>query len=161
MRDLIRRLAAATFRRLGGSATAAADLDAEGRSLMQLSRDWSDRMASGDLDAIMAGWAEDAVMMPPGLPPLHGTAAIRAYVEDAMRLPGFSIRWEPMSVHVASGGDLAYMVERNVVTMDDAMGRPVTTHGKGVTVWRKDQTGTWKNVVDMWNDAPSPGDAVP
>jgi len=23
-------------------------------------------------------------------------------------------------------------------------------------VWRKDSTGKWKNVIDMWNDAPPP-----
>ena len=48
------------------------DVEAEGEALMQLSRDWSDLVATGDMDAIMAGWAEDAVMMPPGTPPLEG-----------------------------------------------------------------------------------------
>ena len=132
------------------------DLEAEGRALMQLSREWSNRVATGNLDSIMAGWADDAVMMPPGLPPLVGKPAIQAYVEAGMRLPGFSIKWEPVSVHVAQSGDLAYMIERNVSTVNDSTGKPVTTHGKVVTVWRKDATGAWKNVIDMWNEAPPP-----
>ena len=123
---------------------------------MQVSRSWSDVAATGDIEAVMAGWAEDAVMMPPGLPPLRGKAAIREYVEQGMRSPGFQVSWEPVEVHVARSGDMAYMLERNVITVEDSLGTPVTTHGKVVTVWRKDQDGEWKNVVDMWNEAPSP-----
>lgn len=134
----------------------AVDLEAEGQALMQLSRDWSARMRDGDLEAILAGWSEDAMMMPPGLPPLRGKAAIRAYVEEAMRQPGFSISWEPVSAQVAQSGDLAYMIERNVMTFIDTSGAPVTLHGKAVTVWRKDPGGVWLNVVDMWNDTPPP-----
>lgn len=134
----------------------AVDLEAEGRALMQISRDWSSRVATGNVDSIMAGWADDAVMMAPGLPALEGKAAIRSYVEAGMQVPGFSIKWEPLSVYVARSGDLAYMIERNESTVNDSAGRPVTTYGKVVTVWRKDATGAWKNVVDAWNEVPPP-----
>ena len=132
------------------------DLEAEGQALMKHSRDWSRLAATGNLDSILSGWADDAVMMPPGLPPLEGKAAIKQYVEVALKLPGFTISWEPVSVHVAKSGDMAYMIERNTSTLNDSTGKPVTTYGKVVTVWRKDSTGAWKNVVDMWNDAPPP-----
>ncbi|MEZ4455226.1 MAG: DUF4440 domain-containing protein [Gemmatimonadales bacterium] len=132
------------------------DLEAEGQALMQFSRDWSARVATGDVDSIMTGWADDAVLMAPGSPPLEGKAAIRQYVEAAMRIPGFSIRWEPVTVHVARSGDLAYLVERNVTTVADSTGNLVTTHGKAVTVWRKTDSGRWENVIDIWNDAPPP-----
>ena len=142
---------------LNACAQPTVDLEAEGQALMQVSRDWSDLVATGDMEAIMAGWADDAVMMPPGLPPLEGKAAIRAYVEAAGEIPGFAISWEPLSVHVAASGDLAYMIERNMTTVHDSVGNPVQTHGKAVTVWRKDIDGTWRNVVDIWNETPPPG----
>ena len=142
---------------LSGCTRLAVDLEAEGEALMQLSRDWSDLVATGDLDALMAGWAEDAVMMPPGMPAVEGKSAIRSYVEAAMQLPGFQISWEPLTVHVASSGDMAYMIERNVSTATDSLGNLVTTYGKVVTVWRKDADGSWKNVIDMWNETPPPG----
>jgi ketosteroid isomerase-like protein len=47
------------------------------------------------------------------------------------------------------------MFERNVVTVNDPQGKAVTTHGKVVTVWRKGADGAWRNVVDMWNEAPA------
>ena len=106
------------------------------------------------MDSIMAFWAEDAVMMPPGMPALEGKQAIRNYVEAASQLPGFQIRWEPASVHVASSGYMAYMIEHNVITIDDSLGNPITTHGKVVTIWQKDAGGSWKNVIDIWNERP-------
>lgn len=139
-----------------GACTPRVDVEAEGEALMQLSRDWSDLAATGDMDGIMAGWAADAVMMPPGTPPLEGKAAIRNYVEAALQIPGFEITWEPQIVHVSQSGDMAYMIERNVTTVHDSVGNPVATHGKVVTIWRKDADGNWKNVVDMWNEAPPP-----
>ena len=132
------------------------DLETEGEALMQLSREWSDLIETGDLDAIMSHWDEDAVMLPPDMPALEGKAAIRGFVEAAMAVPGFAIRWEPLSVHVASGGDMAYMIERNVTTVSDSLGNPIESHGKVVTVWRKNPDGSWKNVIDMWNSAPPP-----
>lgn len=129
------------------------DTKAEGDALMALSREWSAKVATAPLDEWIDVWADDAVMMPPGLPPVRGKAAIRQYVEAAGKLPGFQIRWEPESAFVSRSGDLAYLIERNVTTVNDAQGNPVTTYGKVVTVWRK-ADGSWRNVVDMWNEAP-------
>jgi len=124
---------------------------------MQLSKDWSALVGAGEYEAALANWAEDAVMLPPGLPVLEGRSAIQAYVESAAQIPGFSISWEPLSVHVSESGDLAYMIERNVITVTDSLGNEITTHGKAVTVWRKDVSGAWRNVIDIWNEAPPPG----
>ncbi len=156
MRHVIAAIIILSAAAASACAPTSVDLDAEGEALMQISRDWSDLVATGDLDAIMAGWADSAVMMPPGLTALEGKAAIRGYLEAATQIPGFQISWEPVSVHVASGGDMAYMIERNVTVVNDALGNPVTTYGKVVTVWRRDAAGSWKNVVDMWNEVPPP-----
>lgn len=141
---------------LFGCGSSQVDVEAEGAALMQLSRDWSRLVSTAPVDEWIDFWAEDAVMMPPGLPPLRGKLAIREYVEAAAKLPGFQISWEPETVQVSRSGDLAYMTERNVTSFNDSLGNRVTTHGKVVTVWRKDAGGSWRNVVDMWNEAPPP-----
>ena len=94
--------------------------------------------------------------MPPGLPALEGRQAIREYIDAAAAMPGFSIRWEPLSAHISQSGDMAYMVEMNVVEFDDADGNHIVTYGKAITVWRKNSEGEWKNVVDIWNATPAP-----
>ncbi len=154
----LRVLLAAMFALLASCTGAVVNPQVEGEALMQLSRDWSELVASGDLDAVLAVWAEDAVLMPPGMPALEGKMAIRSYVEAAAQLPGFQISWEPVRVHVSRSGDMAYMIERNVSTLNDSLGHPVMTYGKVVTIWQKDSNGSWKNVIDIWNEAPAPSD---
>ena len=146
----------ATF--LGACTDSGVDQAAEAEALMELSRQWSAYVESGDLESGMDFWSDDAVMLPPDLPILEGKQAIREYVEAAADIPGFKISWEPATAHIAKSGDMAYLIERNVIEIDDAEGNTIVTHGKVVTVWRKDSQGRWKNVVDMWNTAPPPGE---
>jgi ketosteroid isomerase-like protein len=131
------------------------DIQAEGEILMKLSKDWSDLVKTKDLDLILEGWAEDAVMMAPGMPPLKGKDAIKAYVNEGLNIPGYKIRWEPLEVHVSDCGDMAYMIERNEIIVNDSLGNPVASYNKTVTVWRKQDDGSWKNVIDMWNADPN------
>jgi ketosteroid isomerase-like protein len=141
-----------------GCRSSGVDLEAEGEALMQLSRDWSTLVAKGDMESALGVWAEDAVVLAPGMPVFEGRESIRSYVEGAARIPGFQISWEPVSVHLSDCGDMAYMIERNAITVNDSLGNPVTTYGKGVTVWRKGSGGEWKNVADIWNEAMPIGD---
>jgi uncharacterized protein (TIGR02246 family) len=130
------------------------DVNAEAASLMELSREWSDLAASGDIEATLTHWADDAVMMAPGQPPLRGKAAIRKYIEGSAAIPGFSVKWEPIEAHVSRSGDMAYLIERNQFSYQDSTGAKITESNKVVTVWRKQADGSWKNVIDMWNADP-------
>ena len=130
------------------------DKKLEEEKLMQLSKAWSDVIKTGDLDKILENWADDAIMMVPGLSPLKGKEAIKGYVQAGMEIPGFSIRWEPLDVFVSDCGDMAYMIERNEMKVNDSLGNPIITYNKTVTVWRKEADGLWKNVIDMWNEDP-------
>jgi uncharacterized protein (TIGR02246 family) len=131
------------------------DTKAEEEKLMNLSREWSQVAGSNDIEKTLSYWADDATVMSPGQPALKGKEAIRAMVEGMSKIPGFKISWEPISVSVSQGGDMAYLIEQNQVTVSDSLGRPITEYNKAVTVWRKEADGSWKNVVDMWNADPA------
>jgi ketosteroid isomerase-like protein len=131
------------------------DAEAEEAELMRISREWSEVAGSGDLDATLAYWADDAVMMPPGMPPLKGKKAIREFIEASGSIPGSAIRWEPLEAHVSPSGDFAYLLERNEISFQDSTGVKVTEWNKGVTVWRKQADGSWRNVIDIWNADPT------
>lgn len=122
---------------------------------MQLSRDWSKIAGTDSVEKIVSYWADDAVIMSPGQPPLKGKDAIRAMIAETSKIPGFKIAWEPLTVFVSNSGDLAYMLEQNQITVNDSTGNPITEFNKAVTIWRKEKDGSWKNVVDMWNADPS------
>ena len=130
--------------------------EAEAKKLMELSREWSKVLESGDLESALEFWSDDAVVLPPKVPAVEGKQAIRKLVEAGADIPGYRITWEPVSAHISENGDMAYMIERNIEELLDADGNKVVTHNKVVTVWRKDSQGHWKNVVDIWNETPAP-----
>jgi ketosteroid isomerase-like protein len=129
--------------------------DSERAALMQRSRDWARVATSGDLEPALSFWSDDAIVMPPGQPAIVGKSAIRDFLRQTMAIPGFSITWEPEHASVANDADVGYMVERNRITFTDGSGATQTRYGKAVTVWRKDDQGAWRCVVDTWNDNPT------
>jgi len=131
------------------------DTKAEGERLMELSREWSRSAATDSIEKTLSYWADDAIVMSPGQPPIKGKKAIREMVESTSKIPGFKISWEPLSVAIAKSGDIAYMIEQNQITVNDSLGNPHSEFNKSVTIWRKETDGSWKNIVDMWNSAPS------
>ena len=131
------------------------DRQEESEKLRELSREWSKVAATGNIDSLMTYCADDAIMMPPNKPPLKGKEEIRSYVKASGQVPGFEISWEPVSAYISDDGSMAYMIERNQIAYNDSLGNRVVEHNKVVTVWRKDDEGNWKNVVDMWNSDPS------
>lgn len=133
------------------------DVEAEEQRLMELSREWSAVAAEDDVEALMSYWADDAVMMAPDQPPLRGKEAIREFVISTGEIPGFSVSWEPLEAHVSASGDMAYLVEQNQMTIPDSTGTLMTQYNKVVTIWKKQEDGSWKNVVDIWNGDPSRG----
>ena len=86
-----------------------------------------------------------------GQPTLIGKKAIQEMIESTSKIPGFKISWEPLSVYVSKSGDMAYMIERNQITMNDSLGKPITEFNNVVTVWRKEADGYWKNVVESFS----------
>jgi ketosteroid isomerase-like protein len=128
------------------------DIKAEGEKLMQVSREWSKSAATDNIEKTMSYWADSAIFLSAGQPILNGKNEIRGMVERSGKIPGFKISWEPISVSISESGDMAYMIEQNQVTVNDSLGIPVTKFGKGVTIWKKDTNGSWKNVVEIGVD---------
>jgi len=131
------------------------DKKAEGEKLMQLSNEWSQSIATKDVDKMVSYWADDAFVMQEGQPPLKGKQAIRQMVEESFKMPGFNISWQPESVEVSDNGDMAYMIENAQVSFTDSAGKAITIKNKAVTIWRKQPDGSWKNVVDISTADPS------
>ena len=132
-----------------GCNQAKVDKKAEGEKIMQLSKDWSQTVATKDVEKIVSYWADDAFVMQDGQPPFKGKQAIRQMVEESFKIPGFSISWQPESVEVSDSGDMAYLIENAQVSFTDSTGKQVTHHNKAVTIWRKQADGSWKNAVDI------------
>jgi ketosteroid isomerase-like protein len=128
-------------------------------ALLRTDNEWAAlATTSKDVERIVSFWTDDAAIYPPRQAPIIGKEAIRAYVSESLKVPGFSITWKPSQAVVAGAGDLGYTTGTNAVMFPNAQGQLTTAPGRYVTVWRKDPSGRWRCVVDFWNEAPpAPG----
>lgn len=131
------------------------DLEQQRKRLLERDAEWAAlSSAGGDLERILSFWTDDAVVYPPGMPPVIGKAALRGYVQGALAISGFHITWSSSEARLSPDGRLGYLLSTNAVTMPDPAGQPVTTRGRAVTVWRRETAGEWQCAVDIWNDGP-------
>lgn len=130
--------------------SAQAGQSADEKKICDLEKAWSQAAGSKNLDKTVAFYAEDASMMPYNGPIATGTKAIRAGWQGLMATPGFGLSFGPTKVEVAKSGDLAYDMGTFELKENDAKGKPTTTVGKYVVVWRKVK-GEWKVVADIFN----------
>jgi ketosteroid isomerase-like protein len=128
------------------------NLATERERLLRRDAEWAEIALEGqDVERILSYWTDDAVVLAPGLPRVSGKAALREYVQGSMRIPGFKITWESKEAVLSPDGQLAYIFSRNAVTLNAADGTPVTTDGRGVTIWRHEPDSQWRCAVDIWN----------
>jgi ketosteroid isomerase-like protein len=138
-----------------GCAPSSFDPVAESSKLAQWDADWSSASFEGkDIDRIVSYWSDDAHVLQPGLPPIDGKSAIRAFVTASLKIPGFKIHWVSDKPVLSPDGKMAYMLGNVETTAPGANGTLQSTHGRAVTVWRRDADGVWHCVVDITNDAP-------
>jgi ketosteroid isomerase-like protein len=130
-------------------------VDNERMALLDQDSKWLASAAGNDVELMVSFWSDDAMVYSPGLPPIAGKNSIREYVRQSLSIPGFSIRWNTTKVEISKDGTLAYAIGTNETTFKDPNGKLITAQGKTVTVWRKDSSGVWKCVVDIWNDNPT------
>lgn len=128
------------------------DQAAEAEKLMETSREWAKSKSN---EEYLGFWHENAKLMQPGQATLNGHKDISAMLESTKDIPGFAVDWEPQEAYVSESGDLGYLIEKTSFTVNDSLGNPVTEFYKTVTIWKKQEDGSWINVVDIFNSDPS------
>ena len=111
---------------------------------------WSKDCASKDPAKFASVYADDATLMLPNEPILHGAGNIKSTVSAIMQDKNFALSFQADKVEVA--GDLAYTQGTYSMTMSDPKtGNPATDKGKYLTVWKKQADGNWKIIEDIIN----------
>ncbi len=106
---------------------------------------------TGSLDRVTAIYTEDASLMPPGEPALNGSEAIRQYWGRVM--DQYNLRYELGMDELEGRGDLAYQRGHfKLIASPKAKGAAaMSDQGKFVVVYRREATGAWGIVIDMYN----------
>jgi uncharacterized protein (TIGR02246 family) len=118
---------------------------------------WASDWRARDVEKVVSHYADDAILMEPGMPAMKGKDAIRASTAQSLNDKNFALTFTTADVEVSKGGDLACSHGTFAATIPDAKtGKPVKEIGKYVTVYRKTADGLWKVILDINNaDAPA------
>jgi ketosteroid isomerase-like protein len=129
----------------------ATDLKADEAAIRQTDAEWVEAAKSKNVDAWLAFYTEDAVVLPPNEEVANGRESARKSVAELLALSALSISWKPTKVIVGRSGDIAYLIGAYSLSFKDAGGKPLTDHGKLLEIWEKQSDGTWKCSADTWN----------
>lgn len=124
-------------------------------AIRQLAEDWRAGWLAGDVDALLALYADDPVVMPWGQPAVFGKEAIRALYEPVFR--DYTIRSEERVVEVEVSGGLGYFwVSYHLRATPKGGGAPLEEDGKAVFIAKRDAGGVWKiaRLIDNSDRAP-------
>ena len=102
---------------------------------------------AGDVKAIMALYADDAIEMPPNHPPVKGRAAIEAYYVEQFRM-GKLTAFTLTHLDTRTSGDIGYDVGTYTQTMGGE--KPMKDSGKYTVIFRR-VGGSWKVSSAIYN----------
>lgn len=134
-----------------GQQSIAADRRGAESELRVLDEQWSASAARNDLDATVAFYADDAVLLAPNAPIATDRNSIRESWAGLLG-PKTSVSWKLAKVEVAQSGELAYIYGGYKLTVGvSSESGAVSDTGKFLEVWKKQSSGKWKCIVDTYN----------
>ena len=133
----------------GCADTTASSHDADVQALKDNEAQWNKDFAAKDADKIVAHYADDGVLMNPGMTASTGKAAIQKTIKDMVGDTALSLKFEATQVEVSKSGDVAYTHGNYTMTMTDpATKKVINDKGTYITVYKKQADGSWKAVED-------------
>jgi ketosteroid isomerase-like protein len=118
--------------------------------LLQADRDFARLSVEKGANASFLAYIDDnCVILRPNRAPVIG----RDKITEMYSTPdtSFTLNWEPLFADISNSGDLGYTYGIYTVEMDSPEGTTVTKEGTYVTIWKKDEDGKWKFVLDTGN----------
>lgn len=113
--------------------------------------EWEALWEAKDAEGLAALYAEDGMRLPPDASRTVGRDAIEEMFEGEFAAGLENLQLEP--TEIGHDGNLGWVVGNSTIEfpMGDTMG---TGTGNYVVVYRKEDDGVWRIVIDTWNDAP-------
>jgi len=135
--------------------TVSASPKATAEMLKQLEAEFMKAAADKGSQGYMSYYADDSVEVPNGAPLIQGKAEIAkgmGFLDDKNN----RLLWTPIGADISASGDLGYTYGTFEFHSKDKEGKPTVEHGKYASIWKLQQDGTWKVVLDMGNSSGQP-----
>lgn len=148
-------LSAAAALLLGGCGEPSADTAAVEEQLRAQETQWQADYASGDVSRLERHYAQDAAIASPGAPLATDAQSRKAALEPLTRDPNLNMEFASDRIQVSNSGDLAYTRGRfTMQSTEPATNQVRTDRGTYLTVWKKQEDGSWKAVEDFVTPGP-------
>lgn len=124
-------------------------MEAELQSMLKTDREFSDfSKQKGAAEAFFEFADEEAIMLPKNNDVIEG----RVKIKEAMAgMENAVFTWSPEDGTVSESGDLGYTWGRFELSFADTNGMEQIRNGKYVSIWKKQNDGSWKWIVDIGN----------
>jgi ketosteroid isomerase-like protein len=122
---------------------------------MEADRAFAADVREGGSEAWASWFAEDGAMVRPGDGEVRGREAVRTAMAG-LDAPGVSLQWEPDRAEIAASGDLGWTTGSFVSEGPGPDGEIVRGEGRYVSIWRLQEDGSWKVVMDLGNPTGQP-----
>jgi uncharacterized protein (TIGR02246 family) len=124
-------------------------------TIRRIGDDWARHWNAGELNGVVAAYAEDAVYLPPHHEAVHGRDAIREYLKGPLSHGVSDLAFAV--TYIKQQGAIAWDVGTYRMTVPQKDGTKKVDHGKYLTVWRHVGKG-WLIAADAWSsDLPPSG----
>ena len=124
--------------------------DADVKAISDNEDQWNKDYVAKDLEKVASHYADDAVLMAPGMPAMQGKQAIHDGMQEMLKDPALTLQFKASRTDVAKSGDLGYTQGSYEMTVTDPMTHKVIhDHGSFVTTYRKQADGSWKAEADI------------
>jgi ketosteroid isomerase-like protein len=120
--------------------------------LLELEGKFADAVAREGGKAFSAWFADDAVTLANGKPPVTGRLAIAAQAQ--WDPASYQLSWVAEGARMGPSGDMGFTWGQYTGTAKDGQGGVVTTTGRYMTVWKKLPGGDWKVALEASADNP-------
>jgi uncharacterized protein (TIGR02246 family) len=141
-------LALAAAFALGGTIASAQSAEDELRAAEDR---WEVLWNAEDAAGLAALYAEDGMRLPPDASRVVGPEAIEAMFRDEFAAGLDNLQLE--ATEIGSDGTLGWVVGNTTIEFP-VEGGMMTGTGNYVIVYRREDDGAWRIVIDTWNDAP-------
>lgn len=140
-----------------GCAQTANTHDTDVQAIKSLEASWNQDYASKNAYKISSYYADDAVLMVPGMDAAIGKDAIQKLIKQFLTDPALSIKFQASMIDAAKSGDMAFSQGSYTMTMTDPITKKIVTdRGSYVTVYHKQADANWKVVSDIATSAVPP-----
>lgn len=118
--------------------------------IRQMARDYEAAVTAGDFEGFLGFFTEDAILYPPGEPPLVGGDALRAWAEPFFERFDMTETLSYEGLKLADDWGVGWY-RYTLTTTPKEGGEGTTEEGKGVGILRRQADGSWKWSLSAWN----------